>query len=367
MVISYDVGSLPIRLEDSIYQEGAKKAQSLLSLISDSDTAKIFESEIITGFIDKIKAGIDIPNYPQFRDMNDMYFELIRGIERRSNGYVAFSKPSAKSNAIVPEINMIKKNTSKIRDLTSIDKVRLKVCITGPYTLASFFPLRNNSLFKDLGLALSNILSQSIFNNKYGMVSLVCIDEPVLGFLNDPLLDYGSESRETLIKSWNEICRIAVSKGAETSMHLHDTSDDIFWNVEYLQLLESHVGDPMYSLDSIKGRLDETGKRLKASIMITLFDTLIEKNLRAHKGTEGIQQKIGDTWNGIRNKKINPEVFIENVDLMAKRLGTVVQKMGPENVPYAGPECGMGGWPDYIYAIEGLRRISEAVKQYSNV
>jgi 5-methyltetrahydropteroyltriglutamate--homocysteine methyltransferase len=365
MVVSYDVGSLPLRVEESVIWEGARKSGSLLSLASGSDAANVFEREIVEGFVDKVKAGIDVPNFPQFRDMNEMYFELIRGIEKGSDGYTALERPSAKPNNPVPEIEAIRKNASKIRDLTGLDRVRLKVCVTGPYTLASFFPAKNASLFEDLGEALADIVSQSLFDSRNGEVSLICIDEPVLGFLNDPLLDYGSDGRESLIKAWDGICRAAISKGAETSMHLHDTSDDIFWAVDGLQLAESHVGDPLYTLDSTKRRLAETGKRLKASIAMTLFDDLIEARLKAEGVTGNIQQKVGDVWTEIRHEKVDPTVFIEEAGLMAKRLDTIIEEFGPENVPYAGPECGMGGWPAYEYAMEGLRRISEAVAKHS--
>jgi 5-methyltetrahydropteroyltriglutamate--homocysteine methyltransferase len=365
MVHSYDVGSLPLRVEESVIWEGARRSGSFLSLVSGSDAADVFEKEVVEGFVDKVKAGIDVPNYPQFRDMNEMYFELIRGIEKGPDGYMALERPSAKPNAPVPEIEAIRKNASKIRDLTGLDRIRLKVCVTGPYTLASFFPAKNASLFKDLGSALSDIVSQSLFDSRNGEVSLICIDEPVLGFLNDPLLDYGSNGRENLIKAWDGICRAAVSKGAETSMHLHDTSDDIFWDVDALQLAESHVGDPLYTLDSTKKRLEETGKRLKATIAMTLFDTLIEAHLKSQGVSEGLQQKVGDTWTEIRREKVDPMIFIEEAGLMAKRLDVIVEEFGPENVPYAGPECGMSSWPGYEYAMEGLRRISKAVASHT--
>ncbi len=365
MVLSYDVGSLPLRVEEPVIWEGARKSGSLLSLTSGSDTVEVFEREVVEGFVDKVNAGIDVPNFPQFRDMNEMYFELIRGIEKGPDGYMALESPSAKPNATVPEVEAIRKNASKIRDLTGLDRVRLKVCVTGPYTLASFFPAKNARLFEDLGAALTDIVSQSLFDSRNGEVALICIDEPVLGFLNDPLLDYGSDARETLIKAWDGICRATVSKGAETSMHLHDTSDDIFWAVDSLQLAESHVGDPLYTLNSTKRRLEETGKRLKASIAMTLFDDLIEARLKAEGVTGGIPQKVGDVWTEIRHEKVDPMIFIEEAGLMAKRLGAIVEEFGPENVPYAGPECGMGGWPAYEVAMEGLRRVSEAVAKDS--
>ena len=148
-------------------------------------------------------------------------------------------------------------------------------------------------------------------------------------------------------------------------MHLHDTSDDIFWAVDSLQLAESHVGDPLYTLASTKRRLEETGKRLKASIGMTLFDDLIEARLKAEGVTGEIQQKVGDVWTEIRHEKVDPTIFVEEAGLMAKRLDAIVEEFGPENVPYAGPECGMGGWPAYEYAMEGLRRVSEAVAKHS--
>jgi len=70
--------------------------------------------------------------------------------------------------------------------------------VTGPYTLASFFQGKNARLFEELGHGLAEIVSQSVYDSRHSGVALVCIDEPVIGFLNDPLLDYGSEGRESL-------------------------------------------------------------------------------------------------------------------------------------------------------------------------
>ncbi len=78
-----------------------------------------------------------------------------------------------------------------------------------------------------------------------------------------------------------------------------------------------------------------------------------------------IQQKVGDVWTEIRHERIDPTIFIEETGLMAKRLDVMVEAFGPENVPYAGPECGMGGWHAYKHAMEGLRRISDAVATHS--
>ena len=366
MLSSYDVGSLPLRVEESVIRDGARRSQTFLSLVRGSDEpSEVFEEEVVNAFSDKLRAGIDVPNYPQFRDMNEMYFELIRGIEKTEGGYVSLGTPKARPGSTIPEVAVIKRNISRIKDLTSVDRVRVKACVTGPYTLASFFPGKSPGLFEDLGRSLADIVSRSFFDSKNGELALVCIDEPVLGFLNDPLLDYGSEGRESLRRAWGEICLAATSRGVETSMHLHDTSDDLFWDVERLDLVESHVDDPLYTLESTKRRLEETDKRLKASVAVTLFDTLIERWLRMEGATGDVQERIGEVWTGIRKGSVDSLVFMDEPYLLAERLAKVVERFGQERVPYAGPECGLGGWPSYDSAMECLRRVSDTVRAFN--
>ena len=363
MISSYDVGSLPLRVGESVIWDGARRSQTLLSLVGAADEAvKAFEEEVVTAFADKLMAGIDVPNYPQFRDMNQMFFELIRGIEKTEGGYLAIGTPAARSGSSIPEVDAIRRNASRIRDLTGVDRVRVKACVTGPYTLASFFPAKTPGLFEDLGRALAEIVSQSMFDAKNGELALMCIDEPVLGFLNDPLLDYGSEGRGALRRAWDGVCRAAKSSGAETSMHLHDTSDDLFWEVERLDMVESHVDDPLYTLESTKRRLEETDKSLKASIAVTLFDALIERRLREEGATGEVQERIGEAWAGMRSGSVDPLAYIDEPRLMRERLARVVNRFGPERVPYAGPECGLGGWPSYDSAMECLRRVADSIK-----
>ena len=366
MLRTYDVGSLPLRVEEATIREGARKSQTVLSLVGVSDEAsRVFESEVVNAFLDKLRAGMDVPNYPQFRDMNEMFFELIRGIEKGEGGYVALRTPSAKPGSTIPEVDALRRNASRIRDEVGVERVRVKACVTGPYTLASFFQAKTPKLFEDLGSVLSDIVSGTLFNTSHGEVSLLCIDEPVIGFLNDPLLDYGSEGREALRKAWDDIYRVAASRGVETSMHLHDTSDDLFWDVEHLGIVESHVEDPLYSQETTKRRLEETDKRLKASIAITLFDRLIEAHLRRLGRKGDLQQGIGEVWDDIRRGRVEPLVFLDRPGLLKKRLGSVVERFGSERVPYAGPECGLGSWPTYDSAIICLSRVSEVVKAHN--
>jgi 5-methyltetrahydropteroyltriglutamate--homocysteine methyltransferase len=366
MISSIDVGSLPLRAEESKIWEGARRALTLLPMlgVAEGDAVEVFEEEVVGAFADKLRMGIDVPNYPQFRDMNEMFFNLIRGIEKGEAGYSTLRTPSAKPGASIPEVDVLRRNASRIKDIAGVDRVRVKACVTGPYTLASFFQAKSPRLFEDLGGVLAAIVSRTIFSNRHGELALLCIDEPILGFLNDPLLDYGSEGRESLRRAWDGICHAAASRGIETGMHLHDTSDDLFWDVEHLGIVESHVGDPLYDQEATKRRLEEKDKRLKASLAVTLFDNLIEAHLR-REGFEGdVQQRIGDVWTEMSRGSANPFEFIDEPALLMKRLRSVVERFGAERVPYAGPECGMGGWPTYDSAMECLRRVALTLKDF---
>lgn len=361
-IISSDIGSMPPRTSIDTLWSGARKAQSIIPLLGVGDEeCMVFQGEVTTAFIDKLVAGVDVPNYPQFRDMNTMFFALMEGFEKTGGGLMAVKTVKAKPGASIPEVDAIKRGSSKIRGASGADKVRVKVCVTGPYTLASFFQHKTPGLIEELGRALGDILDRSLFSSRSAEVAHVCVDEPVLGFMNDPLLDYGSEGRESLRWAWDHVCRVASSRGADTSMHIHDTSENLFWEVEHLGSVMSHVGDPLYTQESVKRRLEETDKMLWATVGVTQFDNLIAMH-HAERGFSGnMPEKIGETWTDIRGGSVDPYVFLEKPTRMRGRLEEIAGFFGAERISYASPECGLSSFPSYEVALECLRRTVEAI------
>jgi 5-methyltetrahydropteroyltriglutamate--homocysteine methyltransferase len=368
LIASTDVGSLPTRADYSTLLSGARKFQSqlhFLGLDSALEQVEVFEDEVKTAFVEKLKRGIDVPSYPQFRDMNEMFLETIRGVEKTSSGYTAQGRLSATPNKAIPEVAVLKQSLSEIRDGAQLDRVPIKICVTGPYTLASLFKNRSKALIGELGDALAEITTNSIFDNRYGGVRMVCVDEPALGFLNDPLLDFGSEGREALRNAWENVCRAAASKGAETSIHLHNTSEGLFWDIKHLNVLESHVDDPLYELGDTKRRLEETDKTLKASVGLTVFDDLIKTKVATSGADKSPEELIGETWTKIRHGEVDPLTFLEQESVMRERLRKVVDRFGSERVRYAGPECGLRSFPTYGCAMECLRKTASAIREES--
>jgi len=362
MIKSCDSGSLPFQNDIKKFLEGAAR----FSLYPDDDSVKYFEKRVIQGFLDKVEAGIGVPNYPQFRDMNEMFLAMMEGVEKMKGGYIETKIPSVKANrSHIPELMVIKRNSQMIREKKG-EPFQVKVCVTGPYTLSSLFIHRNNEIFGRLGNTISQIAENNIFSGKHGSVSLVAVDEPVFGMLDDPLIDYGSEGRENLRKAWEAIFHKIKSKNVQSLLHLHNTADGLFWEVKSLSMIDSHVDDPVYQMKKTKEQLEATDKFLKASICTVEFDTLIRSRIietSRQKMTEpAINEKIAEAWTSINSQKTDPEIFLENIDLMKKRLVEMVGRFGVERVPYAGPECGLKGFPTYECALECLRRVSSAIK-----
>lgn len=369
---SYDVGSIPFIGEFDKFSRGAMIFGSILSLLygishPSYESIKYFEEKIIKGFLDKLEVGINIPNYPQFRDMNAMFLDSIEGIEKSGSSYLLIKNLSVKPEmAKIPEVQTIKRNSKKIYEKLG-SPFKIKICITGPYTLSSLFLNRRSGIFNELSKVLSEFVSNNIHKNKYSEVELISIDEPAFGFLSDPLIDYGSEGREELLKAWENIFHEAVSRRVYSCIHLHNTADELFWEIKSLNIIESHVEDHIYKSKKTKQLLEEKDKFLKASICITDFDRLIRDKISAESieiDEATLMQRVDKAWTGIKQGRVDPKDFLETIEIMMKRLERIVDNYGIERVPYAGPECGMKGFPSYESALEYLRRVSYVVKNF---
>jgi 5-methyltetrahydropteroyltriglutamate--homocysteine methyltransferase len=359
MVETSDVGSLPFAGDPQRFLEGALHYRRVVN-----DSAVFFERKTVDSFIDKVHSGINVPNYPQYRDMNHMFLDLMEGISKVNGGYIETGALTVKDGqGIIHEVLAIKNRSQEISEKLG-KSFKLRVSVTGPYTLSTLFAYKDKGTFIRLGDVLSKIVDSNIFDNKHGSVSLVTLDEPVFGFIDDPLLDKGSETRENLLKAWELIMQKIVSKGAQSCLHLHSARDELFWEIKHLNAIEMPVNDSFYQANRTKERLESTDKFLNASISVTDFDQLIRANILAtakQKLSESsVNEKIADVWKNLRSERIAPSIFLEDVELMRKRLVKTIEQFGANRVLYAVPECGLRSFPTYESALECLRRVSLA-------
>ena len=64
-----------------------------------------------------------------------------------------------------------------------------------------------------------------------------------------------------------------------TTLHLHSTADMLFFEAKYLDIIESHVDDPLYASSSFKKLVEERDKFLKVSICRTSLDHSSKRNI----------------------------------------------------------------------------------------
>jgi 5-methyltetrahydropteroyltriglutamate--homocysteine methyltransferase len=336
------------------------------------ESAEYFEMQMVKSYLDKLRVSIDVPNYPQFRDMNEMFLTMIDGVEKVDSGYLETKTPSLKQdNRKIAEVATLEKNAQMIQYANSIQKsvnapFEVRVCVTGPYTLAALFQYRDEQIYTRLADVIAKILEFNLFDNKYGKTSLVSVDEPLFGLMDDKFIDFGSAGRENLRNAWKTIFSAVKRKNAGTMLHLHSTTDGLFWDVPSLQVIDTHVEDPIFTMNKTKQLLESNDKYLKASIAVNDFDKLIKAKIVADSPLKlaetEINEKIASSWTDIKNGRVDPELFLESVATMKSRLAKVVERFGADRVMYAGPECGLKGFPKYSNALECLRRVSVAVK-----
>lgn len=136
-----------------------------------------FQQKLVESFIDKVNTGIDIPIYPQYRDMCEMFIEMINGVEKIGNFYYLIEQPTLRYKQI-PEVAVLKKQAKLITE-TANKPVQLGVCITGPYTLAYLFGDRSPDVFELLGTGIKKIAKNNIFKRRNFETKLFTLDEPL--------------------------------------------------------------------------------------------------------------------------------------------------------------------------------------------
>ena len=142
MIKSCDVGSLPFIGDVERFLEGAERFESSPT----DDSAKYFEKKVVEGFLDKLNAGLDVPNYPQFRDMNRMFLGMIDGVEKAKDGYMETKTPSLEpEEGYIPEVSVIKENSRQIYERIG-EPFQTRVCVTGPYSLFTLRLQRQRNL-----------------------------------------------------------------------------------------------------------------------------------------------------------------------------------------------------------------------------
>jgi len=278
----------------------------------------------------KSRAGVEVPTYPQFRDMISMFMDCIENPAFTQSPY------------------LIKKEHANIMELEAVQAGGdVRVCVTGPVELyisvfgATHYPDILNNLAKSVSRFMDVALEE-------GKMTVASLDEPSLG-LNSNIIFSEDEILDAL-----QIAS-APCLGIDCEVHLHSplyaeacarvpgisiVGIESAAHPDYLQLIDKEV-------------LEETDSYLRAGIART---DILSMSAR-------LNEQLGiNLWQDM--PRLEREILeLESPQIMRKRLDRAYAQFG-DRLRATGPDCGLGSWPSQDLAGRILANCAKAVRSF---
>ncbi|MGB5099704.1 MAG: methionine synthase [Methanothrix sp.] len=278
----------------------------------------------------KSRAGVEVPTYPQFRDMISMFMD---GIE---------------NPAFTQSPYLIKKEHATIMELEAVQAGGdVRVCVTGPVELyiSVFGATHYPDILNNLAQSVSRFMDVALEKGKMTVASL---DEPSLG-LNSNIIFSEDEILDAL-----QIAS-APCLGIDCEVHLHSplyaeacarvpgisiVGIESAAHPDYLQLIDKEV-------------LEETDSYLRAGIART---DILSMSAR-------LNEQLGiNLWQDM--PRLEREILeLESPQIMRKRLDRAYAQFG-DRLRATGPDCGLGSWPSQDLAGRILANCAKAVRSF---
>jgi len=278
----------------------------------------------------KSRAGVEVPTYPQFRDMIRMFMDEIENPDHAESPY------------------LIKREHARIMELLAVAPGQeVRVCVTGPVELyiSAFGATHYPDILNYLAESVARFLDKARSDAKMTVASL---DEPSLGLSSNVI--FSEDEILQALEVASEPCR-----GMDCEVHLHSPlyaqacarvpgisiiGIESAAHPDYLQLIDRKV-------------LEETDSYLRAGIART--DILsMSARLNETLGT--------NLWNDM--KRLEKEILeLESPQVMRKRLDKAYARFG-DRLRATGPDCGLGSWPSQDLAGRILSNCAAAVRSF---
>ncbi len=363
-----DVGSFPLRdIDSKLYGQGAADVEDG----THSEAALYFIRKHNEAFKRKLVAlGSDqsVPCYVQSsysRDMLSQFLDQIirhgSGLEKNNDLYLWDGTPIhlPPENAQIGELLALKNEAKAICDELSIEQIRYRACITGPFEMAirlwrgmGVSAHYEESLIETFSRIVQGYMKNANLETKYFKPLVLTLDEPSIGVkgVGDFFVDSESDHRLShLISQWNTIFSI-IPRGCYKGLHLHASP---FHQLVFAQwnLLEAHIGailSPEW--------LVENDKYIRSAIMRTDGPTIPNNtDLKA-------------AWSEIQSGNFHP--YLQSRAEMKQYLMKAINRYGFERIPFAGPECGLGSW-DWKYGeamvLASLERLKDVINEVNTL
>ncbi len=292
----------------------------------------------------KISAGVDVPTYPQFQDMNQQFLGFIN------------------DESMTEEPLLVRKDRAKIMELEAIEdigseyynktgkRLGIRICVTGPVELymKQFGGTAYTDVLNNFASSIDRFISNSIDNARSFRISTVSIDEPSIG-INPQIMFGENDLADALEKS----SKSAALHNVDTEIHLHSPLHyKMICNVPSISIIGvESAASPSY-LDLIDRKdLEKYDKFLRIGVARTdifnMSSVLNEKyGINVWKDPSKLEEII---------------TVMETPEVIEKRLEKAYGLFG-DRIKYAGPDCGLGSWPSQEMAFGLLKNTGIGIK-----
>ncbi len=333
-----DVGSFPLPrgIDRENYANAYRAAREEIAKGEDprkNEFLKINFCDVVLGsFKKKLRANLDVVNYPQHYDGIKQVGDIIhKAMEKGS--FVVDEK-----DAFLPEVILIGEEAKTLSEEFG-KKILLRVSLFGPMEL--YLKEIGTVLYADVldGFVetIKRFAKNSILDTKYVKTEVVSIDEPSFGFLDI------SAEKEILCGALEKAFDF---KGATRQIHLHSSSRlaDLL-SVKNLDVLTFEYAASPKNIEGVsKKMLEVADKQVRVGVSRTDIDSIA-----AELHDTGILQPTA-------------EKLVEAENTIRKRYVFAKAKFG-DRMTFTGPDCGLGSWPTQEAAQLLLERTVKAVKR----
>ncbi|HEX7628479.1 MAG TPA: methionine synthase [Candidatus Methanoperedens sp.] len=336
MILFDDIGSFP--LPKGINREWVEQAQKN----NDPELPDILKAAMQQ----KIDAGVDVPTYPQFRDMNQMFLEIINDESAQEEPLIV-----RKDRARIMELSAMEDVGAQYFNKTG-QKLNIRLCVTGPVEL--YLKQFGGTAYKDVlnafATSIDRFISNSIDNAKNFRIAVISIDEPSIG-INPQIMFNDSDMIEALTLA----TRTSGSNKIDTEIHLHSPLHyKLICRVPSIGIIGvESAANPSY-LDLIdKKDLEDYDKFLRIGVSRTdIFGMAAVLNEKYNTNVWKEPAKLDEIT-----------AQMETPNIIAKRLQKAFSIFG-DRIKYAGPDCGLGSWPSQELASNLLKNTGVGIKEF---
>ncbi|MGB9928529.1 MAG: methionine synthase [Methanosarcina sp.] len=335
-IIFDDVGSFP--LPEEISKEWIQNAFN-----TRAEDEKLF-SIIGNAFQQKIDAGVEVPNYPQYQDV----FSILNAIK----DFKCCGKPFdvKLEYARIEELEAVEAIAKTYKEQFG-EALKIRICVTGPTELylREFGSKRYPDIYSLFAKSVNKFVRNSMKSTKHFKIKTVSIDEPSLGL--NPELAFDENE---IISALTEASKAGRKWGADVMLHLHSP---LYYNLACETPTINVIGvesarNPSYLELIDKKVLETTDSFLRLGIartdVFTLAGILNEKYSTNIWKTRHISKLVTELE--------TPAIITNRLKLGYQRFGNLIK--------YAGPDCGLGSWPSQEIAFTLLTNTAQGIKDF---